>query len=57
MRADIREMELCFYNFKSETKDKKMSDKMKMLIADLETHLQLMITQSEKEWELNNENS
>ena len=52
MRADIREMELCFYNFKKDIKDKQISKKMKLLLVELETHLQLVISQAELNGEL-----
>jgi hypothetical protein len=52
MRADLREIELCFYAFKKETKDKQKSVKMIALIADLETLMQLLITQAELEGDL-----
>lgn len=52
MRADIREMELCLYSFKKDIKGKQISKKMNLLLAELETHLQLVIAQAEIEGDL-----
>lgn len=49
MRTDIREMELYFYNFKKDIKGKQISNKMALLLVELETHLQLVISQVEIE--------
>lgn len=52
MRADLREIELCFYVFKQETKDKKKSVRMTALIAELEIVIHNIITQAEEEGDL-----